>query len=281
MTRRRMENYSRSKVPWHGSDTVINSLNILACIRRPLNNLLFLGTHQRLNMSDDEASHVSREARIPPKAGLKRKRIQFVPEAQASAQNQIHQTSSFSASEQYLSIVFKKGTSSKNSTAVDLKVPNASNSRNSTQGKEAKDARCEICNLLLDVDSHPDPVAKRPHEASIAHMVCLEHSHPPPDLDRTRPGLRYLSSYGWDPDSRLGLGASGAGIRAPIKVKVKYDTIGLGLQLKEGVGTQEKNKKLLDAGQARRLEFKNKRKGEKLQEIFYGNDDIQKYLGGV
>lgn len=112
-------------------------------------------------------------------------------------------------------------------------------------------------------------------------MVCLKHSHPPPDFDRTRPGLKYLSSYGWDPDSRLGLGASGEGIRAPIKVKIKNDTLGLGIELQDGVKAQIKKKESLNAKQARRKDSENKKKGEKLQELFYGNDDLQKYLGYV
>jgi hypothetical protein len=40
-------------------------------------------------------------------------------------------------------------------------------------------------------------------------------------------GLRYLTTHGWDPDSRLGLGAKQEGIRIPVKPKEKHDTEGL------------------------------------------------------
>ena len=120
-----------------------------------------------------------------------------------------------------------------------------------------------------------------PHEASLAHQVCLIPSYPPSHLDRNRKGLAYLSAYGWDPDSRLGLGATGHGIRFPIKTKRKDDKMGIGMVLpKEGDRRKKEKVEKLDAGKIRKLHEKDKKKGEKLRETFYRNDDMARYLGG-
>jgi hypothetical protein len=166
---------------------------------------------------------------------------------------------------------------------------------------------CEVCNLPLtttettttssssssstvevDGEGRPKrpPAPPTPHEASIAHQVCLAHSHPPSHLDRTRPGLRYLASFGWDPDSRLGLGAPGReGIRAPIKPKPKHDTTGLGMEndpnaeKRERLQKQKEERQKLNAKQVRMKEMEAKKKGDKLRELFYRSEDVQRYLG--
>ncbi|CRG90616.1 hypothetical protein PISL3812_07660 [Talaromyces islandicus] len=165
---------------------------------------------------------------------------------------------------------------------------------------------CELCNLPLSEapsDDSPDDTGtetssannkKRgtPHEASIAHQVCLEHSHPPSHLDRTRHGLRYLAAYGWDPDSRVGLGVAGrTGIREPIKQRAKNDTIGLGMAIDDKNNTaaarqklrkqQQEQRKKLNAKQVRGAQMADRKKGDQLRELFYGSDDIQRYLGGA
>ncbi|KAJ5629868.1 hypothetical protein N7528_003525 [Penicillium herquei] len=155
---------------------------------------------------------------------------------------------------------------------------------------------CEVCNLPLSTDptSDRDEITKdqasepkpRPHEASLAHQLCLKHSHPPSHLDRTRTGMRYLQTYGWDPDSRLGLGASGReGIREPLKGRIKNDTAGLGAGLdKDGdpirVPKVEPKKVVkLNAKEVRRREMEAKRKGEKMRNLFFQSDEVLKYLG--
>ena len=108
--------------------------------------------------------------------------------------------------------------------------------------KESAQTYCDVCNLpISDPQSQsqqePTSTSTRPHEASLAHQVCLKHSHPPSHLDRTRAGMRYLSTYGWNPDSRLGLGAPGReGIREPLKGRIKHDTAGLGSGLDKDGG---------------------------------------------
>ncbi|KAI7972718.1 hypothetical protein EIK77_009181 [Talaromyces pinophilus] len=160
---------------------------------------------------------------------------------------------------------------------------------------------CEICNLPMtanppketDLDGlEPTSTTTKytPHEASMVHQICLQHSHPPSHLDRTRPGLRYLTSYGWDPDSRVGLGAEGrTGILQPIKPKPKTSTSGLGLTkededaiaARKGLRKQQQEQRQkLNAKQVRLAHLADKKKGEKLRELFYASDDIQRYLGG-
>ncbi|PYH49637.1 putative G-patch domain protein [Aspergillus saccharolyticus JOP 1030-1] len=188
---------------------------------------------------------------------------------------------------------------------------------------------CEVCNLPLNVsyskhEEQPQPSSPpssttpkepyRPHEASLAHQLCLTHSHPPSHLDRTRHGMRYLASYGWDPDSRLGLGAPGReGIREPVKGKLKVDTVGLGVNHAAGVDTDEEDLpanrrrgkradqtasaaaaaskshttgggkgkvQKLNAKEVRKGQIDAKKRGERLRELFYQDERILQYLGG-
>ncbi|RAO67988.1 uncharacterized protein BHQ10_004000 [Talaromyces amestolkiae] len=164
-----------------------------------------------------------------------------------------------------------------------------------------KEIVCEICNLpvtvkatketdLDEIETTSTTTKHRPHEASMVHQICLQHSHPPSHLDRTRHGLRYLASYGWDPDSRVGLGAEGrTGVLQPIKPKAKTSTSGLGLRKEdeEAIAArkglrkqQQEERQKLNAKQVRLAHLADKKKGEKLRELFYASDDIQRYLGG-
>lgn len=57
--------------------------------------------------------------------------------------------------------------------------------------------------------------------------------------------------------------------------------MGLGLVLPKEEERRKKEKKIgLDAGKVRKLAEKDKRKGEKLRQMFYGNSEVEKYLGG-
>jgi hypothetical protein len=124
------------------------------------------------------------------------------------------------------------------------------------------------------------------HESSIAHQVCLEHSHPPSHLDKDHVGLRYLKGYGWDPDNRKGLGARQEGIRIPVKAKEKNDTVGLREQNDEEdekaprrrAAKKEDPMIRLDAGKVRKQELQAKKRAEKLRATFYG-PDLKQYLG--
>lgn len=97
-----------------------------------------------------------------------------------------------------------------------------------------------------------------------------------------------LQSYGWDPDQRIGLGASGEGILHPIKPKEKRDTVGLGVgredetQGKKQSRQKEPPKRVekLGAGKIRKMEVEGQKRDEKLREMFYASEDVEKYLGG-
>ncbi|CAF9914038.1 hypothetical protein IMSHALPRED_001512 [Imshaugia aleurites] len=232
-------------------------------------------------MSDEEDSTPRGQQRIFG-AGITRKTIQFVPAAIAPTQaTQLAPPNvpSISPGDRYLNIVLKDGMPTEGHHSTSTEVPNHEK-RPSQQQLELRGALCEICNLPIEASEGKTSTASTIHESSIAHMVCLTHSHPPSHLDRSRQGLKYLSSYGWDPDSREGLGATGEGIRAPIKAKVKNNTVGLGVKLKGTKKPPEAKLERLDAKQIRKKDMEDRRKRERLQEMLYRNDDVEKYLGG-
>lgn len=220
-------------------------------------------------------------------AGIKRKRVAFIPPA--SSLNPLLPATSANVGDRYLSIVFpSKEATLSNDTEAKLAIHEvSSSSSNSVIGRDSQEtcrsgSNCQVCNLPIQ-DAESTSVSSKPHQALIAHQVCLPHSPPPSHLDRNRKGLKYLSSYGWDPDSMLGLGAAGEGIRAPIKVKIKNDTVGLGVkQLKPGNVAKRPptNVQKLDAKQVRNQELGASKRGARLQEMFYRHDDVERYLGG-
>ncbi|KAM0180825.1 hypothetical protein ACHAPF_002118 [Botrytis cinerea] len=238
------------------------------------------------NTSDEDTYEIPLQDQRAFGAGIKRKRVKFVPSTSSSTIEPTPSTSSAkSISDFYLKLVLPQDTSTPESTSRENSLP--------LRHSEV----CEVCKLPLSTDlesiinndeagssgpSNPTSSAKpRLHEASLAHQVCLNHSHPPSHVDRNRKGLTYLSSYGWDPDSRLGLGASGQGIQFPIKTKPKDDKLGIGVVMpKKGEIRKKEKPQKLDAGKVRNLHEKDRRKGEKLREMFYRNDDVERYLRG-
>lgn len=259
-------------------------------------------------------------------AGIRRKRVQFVPSAEtlnttddvSNASQAARQSSEPAASiaDRYLSIVLPKEAKTpskpedtqreqteeleeeealRSSAPPSLPTTTISPSQDLSSLKGPASTpetaeRCEVCNLPLvpavsqTASSSSDGKKILPHEASLVHQLCLSHSHPPSHLDRTRHGLRYLESYGWDPDSRLGLGAPGReGIREPIKSRVKNDTVGLGVKIdpvKAKAPVKDAKVQKLNAKEVRKMEMEGKKKRERLQEMFYRNEDIERYLGG-
>ncbi|WEW57760.1 hypothetical protein PRK78_003227 [Emydomyces testavorans] len=253
-------------------------------------------------------------------AGIKRKRVHFVPAGGTELSTAEHHSLSapatipatpipeaadlsskpLSLGDKYLSIVLSKSASPSPSpalpsatTTTSSQTPDA-NPTKSPSAAISEDAittpiTCDICNLPL---SQPPPAATdtkyppHPHETSLVHQASLPHSHPPSAIDRTRRGYKYLSSYGWDPDSRAGLGPTGGGIRAPIRAHMKRDTAGLGVEVKR-VSEEDKRererrkvKERLNAKQVRKREDEGKKKAEKLREMFYRSEDLDKYLQG-
>ncbi|KAL8706033.1 MAG: hypothetical protein Q9201_000918 [Fulgogasparrea decipioides] len=206
--------------------------------------------------------------------GITRKKINFVP-SQRTEQLPPTEGTTVGAGDRYLSIVLnKKG---RTGDGEEAQITDISQANTATVSDSSANAVCEICTLPIERDH----VQVKPHQTSLAHQVCLPHSHPPLHLDRNRQGLKYLSTYGWDPDSRLGLGASGSGIHVPIKVKPKHDTLGLGsMPPSPSSRVIKQPQKKLDAKQTRKSEETAREKRQRIQAMFYQHDDVDRYLGG-
>ncbi|KAE8450446.1 hypothetical protein EG329_006521 [Mollisiaceae sp. DMI_Dod_QoI] len=243
-------------------------------------------------MSDDDTYEVPLQDQRVFGAGIKRKRVKFVPSTESSSSlAPPTRLPSKSVSDLYLRLVLPGDESSRPniSASTDDASPPSVNAGKESEEPTEEVVVCEICKLplpsgnldLISISSSGQPSKSRPHEASLAHQVCLTHSHPPSHLDRNRKGLTYLSAYGWDPDSRRGLGPEGEGIKFPIKTKPKDDKLGIGVVLpKEGDRRKKEKPERLDAGKVRKLQEKDKKKAERLREMFYRNDDVERYLGG-
>lgn len=245
-------------------------------------------------------------------AGIKRKKITFVPAGSTSTIDPTPQSNSDSAASKYLAIVLKSQPAK--STIPEAVTPQEKqdslttrvlDKHNPTDTADASSI-CSICKAPLQERPNigSEEVSKSQgeelistqqklsrHESSIAHQLCLAHVHPPSALDRSRQGARYLSAYGWDPDARLGLGAQGEGILAPVKGRVKNDTMGIGLEPKSASRSnvdaqsqrphargQGKDFKM-DAGQVRKRSAEDKKKAERLRAMIYGDDKLRQYLG--
>lgn len=226
-------------------------------------------------------------------AGLKRKRVQFVPSNDASAiPTSLPDTAStLTASEKYYAIVFNNPQSQSgakvsehtdSNTVGHLDGEKACRNEEPPAGVAATNVACAVCHLPISALD-----ASNPHEASLAHQVCLPHAHPPSSLDRRRKGVSILQSYGWDPDQRLGLGAAREGILHPVKAKEKRDRVGLGVEEETQERTKIRKKpeakqpvQRLDAGKIRKLEAERRKRDERLRQMFYSNDEVEKYLGG-
>lgn len=214
-------------------------------------------------------------------AGIKRKRIAFIPAATDPPQPApASHPSTKTAGQRYLSIVLGASTTTLETQADDKATAIPDPSPPLTPVAATEDALCEICNLPVTSVLDTSTGDRKPHETSLVHQVCLAHSHPPSHLDRNRAGVKYLSSYGWDLDGRLGLGVKGDGVRVPIKAKVKNNTVGLGVEraINKGLVVAKKVERL-DAKGVRRKELEGKKREKRLQQMFYGADDVEKYLG--
>ena len=206
-------------------------------------------------------------------AGIKRKRIAFVPAT--STENLTAPTTPETASvaDRYLEIVLKKGSKANDADSEPSRASNA-------PPAPSIHTVCAVCKQPISADTGE---AVEAHESSIVHQLCLEHSHPPSHLDRQHVGLKYLTRYGWDPDSRLGLGARADGIRAPVKRRQKRDTVGIGFgeggedeMVKKSAVKKEEKGVRLNATQVRAMNDESRKGAENLRHAFYGQD-LEKY----
>lgn len=221
-------------------------------------------------MSDDDTYEIPLQDQRVFGAGIKRKRVKFVPSSTQSTVLPSSNTPAKSISDFYLGLVLPK------------EIANTGEAPPTPDTQQL----CEICSLLLatalaNVTNTEETQSSRPHEASLAHQLCITHSHPPSHLDRNRKGVSILASYGFDLDARVGLGKSGQGIQFPITAKPKEDKMGIGLVLPKEAERRKKEKPTkLDAGKVRKMHEKDKKRMVKLQKMFYQNDDVERYLGG-
>lgn len=250
-----------------------------------------------MSASDEEYYEVPLKDQKYFGAGIKRKRVHFVPSTANLPSTKSSNSAESSASARYLAVVFSRSpsadvlissqpkSSSKNAqtTTTENTVPLAA----ATETPAV--TTCDICKAPLSLSD----MAKSHHTASLVHQICLPHSHPPSHLDRTRLGMSILGSHGWDPDSRRGLGSSGEGILHPVKAREKRDTLGLGhgksddeeeaaskLKRKKKATPRPEPKKL-HAGAVRKMYDAEKRKDNRLRDLFYANEDVERYLGGA
>jgi hypothetical protein len=225
-------------------------------------------------------------------AGLKRKRVRFVAsseQAQHIASLPALSKTPSSAADRYLAIVLGQSNTAERATsapATTSEQPAAASkptkesdtavedtvSDKIVPTAETSDLYCDICSCRIAAIT-----SKAAHERSIAHQISLQHSYPPSHLDRGRKGLAVLRDHGWDPDSRLGLGAKGEGILQPIKAVENPHRAGVGAKLAPAPAKEKPVK--LDAGKVRAMEQEGKKKAAKLRNSFYMSDDVQKHLG--
>lgn len=225
-------------------------------------------------MSDpDEDYFVPLEDQRVFGAGIKRKRVTFVPAASTTTPATPNGTSpsaceASSIAERYLSIVLPDASSTTTPPSP----------RTSSTPPPQPTPLCTVCARPLSPT----------HQSTIAHQVCLTHSHPPSHLDRSRNGMRYLQSYGWDPDSRTGLGPRAEGRRFPVKPVPKHDTVGLRekedvenvkFKVRKSAEVREGKVVKVDAKEVKRREGEARRRAEKLRGLFYQSEEVQKYLG--
>lgn len=236
------------------------------------------------HLDDDEYEIPLRDQRYFG-AGIKRKRVQFVSSQQTQQTTSLPATPKESAADRYLAIVLDKSNGepvrAASAPPVEQAPPGETDQPDESYKHEDEGAlpdetdKPQVCDVCYR--SIPASTSKASHESSIAHQLALPHSHPPSHLDRQRKGLTVLQSHGWDPDSRLGLGAQGEGIRQPIRATENPNRAGLGAKLAPA-RVMEKPVSL-DAGKVRLREQEGKKKAERLRNDFYGKDDVQKYLG--
>jgi hypothetical protein len=186
----------------------------------------------------------------PVTKGLWRYPVKFVSASSEDPAIKLPAPKPLSIADQYLAIVFPNG----------------------PPKEEIKHPICPTCNEPI---TEADDQA---HFLSIGHQMSLPRNPTPSSIDRTRMGLKYMEKYGWDVDSRKGLGVAGEGILHPIMPKEKRNTHGLGMKATDKKAEVEKPKETLDASQMKKRVAEEKAKAEKLRRMFYNDDAVEQYL---
>lgn len=218
---------------------------------------------RRSREKDDSEEDIPLHHKQPFGAGIKRKRVEFVRAQdtdKTAATASLKRENGNVIGDIYASLVLGANTPSTaglSSTIATVEV-----------------VICETCGLEVK-----GTIEK--HNATLAHQSSIPHSHPPSHLDRSRMGLRALASQGWDPDARVGLGASGSGVRFPIKTTPKEDTLGIGAVVP--VVKKEKKveiKKTLNKQELRKVRVKERERHKFMEREIYGRGDVERILRG-
>lgn len=204
----------------------------------------------------------------PYGAGIKKKGVKFVSAGTLESSSKAQTQSGDDIANSYLALVLDKPPENRDE-AADVAAEGDT--------KNEAVAKCQTCNLpLRDAEGVE-------HHTSLAHQVSLAHIYPPNAINRQRKGFSYLESQGWDPDSRRGLGAQGEGILRPISAKEKKDKAGIGDRSRSSTPSSvtrvQKGPQGLDPKALKKLEQQKDKRGKRLHEMFYTNDDVAKYLG--
>lgn len=206
----------------------------------------------------------------PYGTGIKKKGIKFVSAGTVETSSNAQAPSGEDISSSYLALVLDK---------PQADTADEQSSKSNPDAKTQIVARCQTCNLPLDDAEGIE------HHTSLAHQVKLPHIYPPNAIDRTRKGFAYLEAQGWDADSRSGLGAQGEGILRPIQVSEKKDKAGVGDRSRSATPGKGNSKKVqkgpqgLDPKASRKLDQEKAKRGQRLHDMFYTNDEVAKYLG--
>ena len=219
--------------------------------------------------SDDEYT-IPLAYPAPYAAGIKKKGVKFVSAGTLESSSNAQTRSGDDIADSYLALVLDKP-----------RIPQNTPGQNATKASVVEDetvAKCQTCNLPLKDAQGVE------HHTSLAHQVSLAHIHPPNAIDRSRKGFAFLENQGWDADSRLGLGAQGEGILRPITAIEKKDKAGIGDRSRsstpgKGAVKVQKGPQGLDPKALRKLEQQREKRGKRLHDMFYTNDEVAKYLG--
>jgi len=208
-------------------------------------------------------------------AGIKRKRIDFVPQSASTAVVTTSTTSKQGAGDLYLSIVLSK--KARGDEIVEVAQPTAHKIEEEVPKSEvlSDEKPATICSIC----TRPITTSISQHEATIHHQLALPHSHPPSSIDRTSRGLNYLSSYGWDPDARLGLGASNSGRLHPVRATDRLDKDKLGVGATQATIRKAIKEKKLDAGETKKKEEEIKARAARMRQLVFNSDEVNKHLG--
>jgi len=263
-----------------------------------------MSNHVDAHNDDEESDDIPLHRLRPFGAGIKRKRIEFVPQSSATdSSTSSAPAKKISLGDIYLSIVLPKKEQAVPVREKDEDTPQKPDSRLdlSAAAKNAEEtgaapavlqvdeallkgsvlapdrfSETTICPTCAQPIDHSDPAV---HSTTLHHQLSLPHSHPPSSLNRTSMGYNYLSSYGFDVDTRLGLGASGSGRLHPVRASNRADKDKLGI----GATKEEKAERIrregLDAGGVRKVEEDKKKREQRMRDLVYGSDEVNKYLG--